>query len=126
MWIDVKPKGRTQILTAFRFNVEGQPVHSRANTIAPDQTLVKKVLADGQSYQVTLNFQPEDPAPGKDVILSFEIRDANGKPIRNLEPLMALEVIVLLLLLMPVSSFMFILLKKLMFQAGEEDHLFHF
>ncbi len=89
MWMDVKPKGGTQILTAFRFNVEGQPVHSRASTIAPDQTLVKKILADGQSYQVILNFQPEDLAPGKDVTLGFEIRDANGKPIRNLEPLMA-------------------------------------
>jgi hypothetical protein len=89
MWIDVKPKGGTQILTAFRFNVEGHPVHSRATTIAPDQTLVKKVVADGQSYQVTLNFQPEDLAPSKNVTMSFEIRDANGKPIRNLEPLMA-------------------------------------
>jgi hypothetical protein len=58
MWIDTKPKGGIQILTAFTFNIEGPPVHSHAN-IVPDQTLVKNVVADGQSYQVSLDFQRE-------------------------------------------------------------------
>jgi hypothetical protein len=88
MWIDVKPKGGIQILTAFAFNVEGQPVHSPAS-IAHEQTSVKNVVADGQSYQVTLNCQPEQLVVGRDTKMTFEIRGANGKPIRNLEPLMA-------------------------------------
>jgi hypothetical protein len=88
MWIDVKPKDGIQILTAFAFNVEGQPVHSPA-TIAHEQTRVKNVVADGQSYQVTLNCQPERLVAGMDTKMTFEIRDANGKPISNLEPLMA-------------------------------------
>jgi hypothetical protein len=88
MWIDVKPKGGIQILTAFAFNVEGQPVHSPA-TIAHEQTQVKNVVADGQNYQVTLNCQPERLVAGRDVKMTFEIRDTNGKPISNLEPLMA-------------------------------------
>ncbi len=88
MWIDVKPKGGIQILTAFAFNVEGQPVHSPA-TLAHEQTQVKNVVADGQSYQVTLNCQPEQLVAGRDTKMTFEIRDANGKPISNLEPLMA-------------------------------------
>ncbi len=88
MWIDVKPKGGIQILTAFAFNVEGQPVHSPA-TLAHEQTQVKNVVADGQSYQVTLNCQPEQLVAGMDTKMTFEIRDANGKPITNLEPLMA-------------------------------------
>ncbi len=89
MWIDAKPKGGIQILTAFAFNVEGQPVHTPSD-IVPDQTLVKNVVADGQSYQVTLDFQPKQPlASGRSVTITFEIRDANGKPISNLEPLMA-------------------------------------
>src|SRR5919106_2848979 len=88
MWIDVKPKGGIQILTAFAFNVEGQPVHSPAS-IAHEQTSVKNVVANGQSYQVTLNCQPERLIAGRDTKMTFEIRDANGKPIRNLEPLMA-------------------------------------
>jgi hypothetical protein len=88
MWIDVKPKGGIQILTAFPFNVEGQPVHTPA-TIAHEQNHVKNVVADGQSYQVTLNCQPEQLVAGGNVKMTFEIRDANGKPISNLEPLMA-------------------------------------
>lgn len=42
MWIDAKPKGGIQILTAFPFNVEGQPVHSPTN-ITSDKTFVKEV-----------------------------------------------------------------------------------
>ena len=88
MWIDAKPKGGIQILTAFPFNVEGQPVHSPTN-ITSDKTFVKEVMTDGQSYQVTLAFQPEKLGVGMDTKMTFEIRDANGKPISNLEPLMA-------------------------------------
>jgi hypothetical protein len=88
MWIDIKPKGGMQTLTAFRFIVGGQPVHSLA-TIAPDNTLRKNVVTDGQSYQVTLDFQPEHLITDRNVKMTFEIRDANGKPISNLEPLMA-------------------------------------
>ena len=90
MWIDVKPKGRIQqVLTAFAFNVEGQPVHSPA-TIVPDTTSTKKVvIADGQSYQVTLDFQPKPPIAMSSVKMTFEIKDANNKPVSNLEPLMA-------------------------------------
>jgi hypothetical protein len=38
-----------------------------------------------------LDFQQEQHhlAAGRNVTITFEIRDANGKPIRNLEPLMA-------------------------------------
>ena len=88
MWIDAKPKGGIQILTAFTFNVEGQPIHIPA-TIAHEQNRVKNVVADGQSYQVTLNCQPEQLVAGGNVKMTFEIRDANRKPISNLEPLMA-------------------------------------
>jgi hypothetical protein len=88
MWIDAKPKGGIQTLTAFAFNVEGQPVRSPA-TITVDQTLVKKVVVDAQSYQVALDFQREHLGVGRNAKMTFEIRDANGKPISNLEPLMA-------------------------------------
>jgi hypothetical protein len=88
MWIDAKPRGGKQILTAFAFNVEGQPIHS-PTSIAPEQTLVKNVVAEGQSYRVSLNCQPEQIVAGKDIKMTFEIRDNNGKPISNLEPLMA-------------------------------------
>jgi hypothetical protein len=89
MWIDVKPKEGIQILTAFAFNVEGQPIHFPA-IIVPEQTNVKNVVAEGHNYQITLNCQPDQqPIAGRNVKMTFEIRDANGKPISNLEPLMA-------------------------------------
>ena len=88
MWIDTKPKGGIQILTAFAFNVEGQPVHTPTN-ITSDKTFVKEVVTDVQRYQVTLDFQRENLGVARNVTMTFEIRDANGKPISNLEPLMA-------------------------------------
>src|SRR5215218_4340372 len=89
MWIDAKPKDGMQILAAFAFNVEGKPVHSPA-TIVPDTPSKKKVvIADGQSYQVTLDFQPKPLVARSSVKMTFEIKDANNKPISNLEPLMA-------------------------------------
>jgi hypothetical protein len=89
MWIDVKPKGGIQVLTAFAFNVEGQPVHTPAS-IVPDTTFMKKVvIADGQSYQVSLDFQPKPLVARSTVKMTFEIRDEDNKPISNLEPLMA-------------------------------------
>ena len=95
MWIDAKPKGGMQILSAFAFHVGGQPIHF-PTPIAHEQNRVKNVDAEGQSYQVALNCQPEQLAAGRDIKMTFEIKDANGKPISNLEPLMALlEVTVL-------------------------------
>jgi hypothetical protein len=88
MWIDAKPSGGMQILTAFAFNVEGQPVHSPAN-ITSDMTFVKEVVTDGQSYQVTLDFQRDNLGVGRNTKMTFEIRDAERKPVSNLEPLMA-------------------------------------
>jgi hypothetical protein len=92
MWIDAKLKDeiQQQILTAFPFNVEGQPVHTPASTIVPDTNSMKKVvIAGGQSYQVTLDFQPKPLIARSSVKMTFEIKDANNKPIHNLEPLMA-------------------------------------
>jgi hypothetical protein len=59
MWIDVKPKGGIQVLTAFAFNVEGKPVHTPAN-ITSDKTFVKEVVTDIQRYKVTLDLQREN------------------------------------------------------------------
>ena len=64
MWIDAKPSGGIQILTAFTFNVEGQPVHSPA-TITSDKIFVKEVVIEGQRYQVALDFQWENFGVGK-------------------------------------------------------------
>lgn len=77
MWIDAKPKGGIQILTAFAFNVEGQPVNSPTIVVLePDPC--KNVVSDGQSYQVTLDFQLEHLGVGRNVTITFKISDVNG------------------------------------------------
>ena len=88
MWIDATPSGGIQTLTAFTFNVEGPPVHSPP-TITSGKTSVKEVVIEGQRYQVALDFQRENLGVGKNTKMTFQIKDANGKPITNLEPLMA-------------------------------------
>jgi hypothetical protein len=88
MWIDTKPKGGIQILTAFTFNVEGQPVHSPVN-ITSDKAFLREVVIDGRRYQISLSCQPEHLVADRNIKMTFKISDANGKPISNLEPLMA-------------------------------------
>jgi hypothetical protein len=89
MWIDVKPKGGIQVLTAFPFNVEGHPVHI-PTAIVSDMTSMKKVvIADGHSYLVKLDFQPKPLIATSSVKMTFEIKDADNKPISNIEPLIA-------------------------------------
>jgi hypothetical protein len=60
--------------------------------------------------------------------MTFEIRDANGMPISNLEPLMAAGghcVIILYYITTDAREFPhFIVLKKLLSQAGEEDRCY--
>ena len=42
MWIDVKPKGGIQVMTALGFNVEGHPVHTPTTSVS-DMTPLKKL-----------------------------------------------------------------------------------
>jgi hypothetical protein len=77
-----------QILSAFAFHIEGQPIHF-PDKIVHEQTRLKNVHAQGQSYQIALNCEPELFVAGRDIKMTFEIKDANGEPITNLEPLMA-------------------------------------
>jgi hypothetical protein len=85
LWVDFKPKRGNQMLSALKFNVEGQPVHT-LQEIVYDENYNKKSL-DGQ-YQISLKI-PEKIVARDDVDITFNISDSSGKPITNLEPLMA-------------------------------------
>ena len=89
MWIDVKPKGAEQVLTAFPFNVEGQTVHIPTSIVSDMKSTKKVVIADGHIYRVTLDFQPKPLIARSSVKMTFEIKDADNKPISITEPLMA-------------------------------------
>ena len=88
LWSDTKPKGGVQILAAHIFDVEGYPMHI-PHDIPVDNTLVKGIVMEGQIYRINLKFEPRNPVPRQTVKMTFEVRDADGKDINNLEPLMA-------------------------------------
>ena len=85
LWVDFKPKVGSQTLVAFKFNVAGQPVHS-PETLIHDGKYTKRSL-DGQ-YQISLKI-PDTIVAQNDVEIAFSISDSSGRPITNLEPLMA-------------------------------------
>jgi hypothetical protein len=83
LWADAKPKGGTQTLVAFRVTVGGKPY--RKIELVPDTSFSKR-SSDG-IYEVSLKL-PEKIVAGNPISISFEITDAGGKPITDLEPLM--------------------------------------
>ena len=85
LWVDFKPKGGNQILAAFKFNVTGQPVH-RPQELVYEEKYTKGSL-DGR-YQISLKV-PDNIIARNDVDIAFSISDSSGRPITNLEPLMA-------------------------------------
>jgi plastocyanin len=85
LWIDFKPKRGNQTLAAFKFNVAGQDVH-RSKELIYDGKYTKESL-EGK-YQISLKI-PDKIVAQNDVDIAFSISDSSGKPITNLEPLMA-------------------------------------
>jgi hypothetical protein len=87
MWVDAKPRGVERFVKEFRLNVGGKPVREPIPIVA-DKDFTKNVAAGGQKYQVRLK-APESIKVGQDIDILFEISDSGGKPITDLEPLMA-------------------------------------
>lgn len=85
LWVDFKPKGGNQMLSALKFNVEGQPVHT-PQEIVYDEKYTKRSLDD--QYQFSLEMSDKIVAQNG-VDIAFNISDSSGRPITNLEPLMA-------------------------------------
>ena len=84
LWVDVKPKGGRQFLTAFQTHVEGQPLHERIPLMADNQ--FTRIVMDGQ-YRVSLVL-PSEPSNHHGSNLTFNITDTNGKPITDLQPML--------------------------------------
>jgi hypothetical protein len=85
LWVDFKPKGGNQTLAAFMLNVTGKPIH-RHEQLVHDGKYTKDSL-DGQ-YQISLKV-PNKVLAQNDVDIAFSISDTSGRPITDLEPLMA-------------------------------------
>lgn len=89
MWVDVKPKGAGQLIKKFDLNVDGKPARQPIPIVA-DRNFAKDIVAAGgqKHYRVQLKV-PERINAGKDTEIVFELSDSQGRPITDLEPLMA-------------------------------------
>lgn len=84
LWVDVKPRGGRQFLTAFRLRIEGQPLYDRI-PLAIDNQFTKAVM-NGQ-YRVSLAL-PSELGIHNGANLKFNIADKKGKPITDLQPML--------------------------------------
>jgi hypothetical protein len=85
LWVDFKPKGDNQTLSALKFNVAGRPVHVPEELVY-DEKYTMPSLDD--QYQISLKI-PDKIVAQNDVDITFNVSDSSGRPITNLEPLMA-------------------------------------
>jgi len=97
LYADYTPKGGEQEVAPHELSVEGVSMKG-AKLVADKMTgkwLVKNVAAypeaqpdakGGAAYQVALMPMPAKLEAGKEAMLHFQIRDAKGKPIKDLQP----------------------------------------
>lgn len=83
MWIDFKPKKGSQTLVTFELKVLGNPIHNLVS-IVNNRQFLKNVEGP---YQISLTV-PNEIRIDEDISIKFNIFDASGNPITDLEPLM--------------------------------------
>ncbi len=99
LYADYTPKGKTQEVAPHEFATTGSEITSTNVSLTPDKMsgpwLVKKVMAHpegepdakgGATYEVALMPMPFPVKAGADTMLHFQIRDAKGTPIKDLQP----------------------------------------
>lgn len=99
LYADYKPQGKEGEVALQEFTVRGEnPFPDTANLAADeivDTWIVKQAkaapkgkepAANAREYQVALMPMPEVFEVGKTVTLHFQVRDASGKPVQNLQP----------------------------------------
>ena len=101
LYADYTPKGGSQEVPQHLFATGGaQPAPSNvtpvADTLGEDDTwMIRRVTSapegepgykGGDSYEVALMPMPAKIVAGQDVMLHFQVRDMNGKPVAALEP----------------------------------------
>jgi hypothetical protein len=100
LYADYTPKGKRQEVAQYEFATEGaEPTPTQIlpvqDTVSGGGWIVREVSArpegepeaeGGDSYQVALMPMPMKLTPEADVMLHFQVRDASGKPVNDLEP----------------------------------------
>jgi hypothetical protein len=85
LWVDFKPKGGNQTLVTFMADAKGLPIHSRVIPVYDGVNI--KESSDG-NYRISLKLPQEKIVAKKDIDITFNISDAGGNPVMDLEPLM--------------------------------------
>lgn len=98
LYADYTPKGRAQEVPQHDF-AAGSSTAAVAPQLVPDKMqgawMTKKVIAHpegepnasgGATYEIALMPMPMPIIAGQDTMLHFQIRDAKGKPVKDLQP----------------------------------------
>jgi hypothetical protein len=85
LWVDFKPKGGNQTLITFMADVKGLPTHSPRMPVY-DGVFIKE--SSDSNYQISLKLSQETIIAKEDTDIVFNISDASGNPVMDLEPLM--------------------------------------
>ena len=99
LYADYTPKGKTQEVAPHEFSTVGTPISSTNVSLTPDKMngawMTKKVMAHpegepnakgGAMYEVALMPMPFPAKAGADTMLHFQVRDAKGTPVKDLQP----------------------------------------
>ncbi len=99
LYADYKPQGEEGEVALHEFHVKGADALPTEPKLVADKIqkmwMVKPTrsalegqapAANAPSYQVALMPMPEKIVAGEDVMLHFQVRDTNGKPLQKLQP----------------------------------------
>jgi hypothetical protein len=90
MSVEVKPEDGRQILAAFRFKVSGHALDPPAKASRGREEENLSRVVENDSYRIDL-IVPDHIAAGQNTDIIFRVEYSKGKPILDLEPLMAQE-----------------------------------
>ncbi|MBW3634989.1 MAG: hypothetical protein KY445_00815 [Armatimonadetes bacterium] len=99
LYADYTPKGKTQEVAPHEFSTAGTAPGATNVSLTPDKMngpwMTKKVVAHpegepeakgGPTYEVALMPMPFPMKAGADSMLHFQVRDAKGVPVKDLQP----------------------------------------
>ncbi|HEX9996030.1 MAG TPA: hypothetical protein VGB45_02720 [Abditibacterium sp.] len=100
LYADYTPKGKPQEIAPHDFSTAGTEVSAVNASLTPDKLnqgpwITKRVMAHpegepnakgGAMYEVALMPMPFPAKAGADTMLHFQVRDAKGQPVKDLQP----------------------------------------
>lgn len=99
LYADYMPKGKAQEVPQHEFATGGEQPSITSVLLVPDKMqgawMTKKVTAHpesepdkkgGATYEIALMPMPMPLQAGQDTMLHFQVRDAKGKPVKDLQP----------------------------------------